>query len=274
MRARGSSRRSGRTSPSRRGRTASSRERAERVAAGVDHCIAVSEDAKLHLEVNGVPSDRITVLAPGIDLERFRPARRDERPADRPLEILSVSRLVEEKGVEDLVIAAGLLRRRGIEVRVRLIGAGPLTARLPAIAERMGVADAIDLAGTLSYAELPAAYRAADVFVLASGPRTTWREQFGFAIVEAMASGLPVVAGHSGSLAEVVGDEESLAVPHDPPLLADRLAALAADPELRRRQGERNRGWAVRRYDRRAVAAHLGDLYEEVVARPARTERG
>jgi phosphatidylinositol alpha-1,6-mannosyltransferase len=245
--------------------------RVERVAAGVDHCIAISEDARLHLQVRGVPDDRITVLPPGIDVERFRPAEGDGgRHEDGPLRVLCVARLVEEKGVDDLVVAAGLLRRRGVDVRVRLVGTGPLAARLPEIAQRMGVADAVEVAGPIPYAELPDAYRAADVFVLASGPRTTWREQFGFAVVEAMACGLPVVAGHSGSLAEVVGDEDQLVVPHEPALLADRLAALAADPERRHRQGERNRAWAERRYDRRAVARALAGLYEEVVERPGR----
>ncbi|HEX8123148.1 MAG TPA: glycosyltransferase family 4 protein [Solirubrobacteraceae bacterium] len=250
--------------------------RVQKVAAGVDHCIAISEDARLHLEVNGVPEDRITVLPPGIDVERFRPAA--EGPASEPaggdgrhpLRILCVSRLVEEKGVDDVVVAAGLLRRRGIEVRVKLVGAGPLAPRLPEMARRMGVEDAVELAGSVSYADLPDTYRAADVFVLASGPRTTWREQFGFAVVEAMASGLPVVAGHSGSLAEVVGDPDSLVVPHEPALLADKLARLAAGPDLRRRQGERNRRWAEERYDRRDVARRLGELYEAVAARPAR----
>ena len=85
-----------------------------------------------------------------------------------------------------------------------------------------------------------------------------------------MACGLPVVAGHSGSLAEVVGDEGSLVVPHDPELLADHLAALAADPERRRREGARNRAWAEERYDRRKVGRDLERLYEEVAARPAR----
>jgi glycosyltransferase involved in cell wall biosynthesis len=132
------------------------------------------------------------------------------------------------------------------------------------------VADSVDVAGRLAYGDLPDAYRRADAFVLASGARTTWREQFGFAIVEAMASGLPVVAGDSGSLKEVVADRDSLATPHDPPVLAAHLARLAADPAERARQGERNRAWAEQRYDRRKVTSQLADLYERVLAEPPR----
>ena len=102
------------------------------------------------------------------------------------------------------------------------------------------------------------------MFVLASGPRTTWREQFGFAVVEAMASGLPVVAGHSGSLAEVVVEPGSLVTPHDPQVLADHLEALAADPDERRRQGVRNRAIAEERYDRRHVRERLLELYSSL----------
>ena len=243
--------------------------RAQRIAAGVDHCVAISEDAALHLTIAGVPEDRITVLPMGIDLERFSPGDRGD--GERPLEILCVSRLVHEKGVEDVVIAAGLLRERGVRVRVKLVGQGPLEGRLREVARKLGVEEDVELAGTIPYAELPAAYRAADVFVMASGPRTTWREQFGFAIVEAMATGLPVIAGDSGSLPEVVADADSLVVPHDPRRLAERLAALASDPAERRRQGERNRRWAERRYDRHKVCAGLSEVYESVVARPARS---
>ena len=245
--------------------------RVARVAAGVDHCIAITERAKLHLEVAGVPSERITVQPMGIDLERFTaPDGAGERDEDRPLEILCVSRLVHEKGIEDVVVAVGLLRRQGVRARLRLLGRGPLEARLPELARRMGVAEDVELAGSVSYGEIPAAYRAADVFVLASAPRTTWREQFGFAIVEAMASGLPVIAGDSGSLSEVVADRDSLVVPHEPQALAAHLAALAADPAERRRQGARNRAWAEERYDRRRVAAAVHRVYQQVLDDPPR----
>lgn len=245
--------------------------RVERAAAGVDHAIAITDRARLHLELMGVPPDRITVQPYGVDLERFHPADSPPEPREGPLEVLSVTRLVPEKGVDDLVVAAGLLRRRGIEVRVRLVGEGPLAAELPEHARRMGVADSVELLGTAGYAQLPDLYRSADVFVLGSGPRTTWREQFGFAVVEAMASGVPVVAGHSGSLAEVVGDPASMVVPHDAQALAEGLAALAADPAERLRQGRRNRDWAERTYDRRKVRDRIAALYEEVLARPARS---
>jgi len=185
--------------------------------------------------------------------------------------VLSVSRLVSEKGVEDLVVALRLLRERGTDVELTLVGDGPLRGRLEAMAAELGVNAQLRLEGTVPYEALPDLYRRSDVFVLASAPRATWREQFGFAVVEAMACGLSVLAGDSGSLDEVVGDAEQLVRPHDADALADALAALAADPERRRRQGAGNRRRALERYDRRRVAERLRALYESVLAAPIRT---
>ena len=252
----------------RRPETARVARRVAEVAARADHFLAITERSRFYLESAGVPADRITVQPMGIDLERFRPG--GEARDDGPLRIVCVARLVPEKGVEDLVLALRLLADRGVDARVRLIGSGPLQERLREMGDRLGVGDRLEVGITLRHDEMPAAFHAADVFVLPSGPRTTWREQFGFAIVEAMASGLPVLAGHSGSLPEVVADPDSLVTPHDPHALADALEALAGDPAERRRQSERNRRWAQERYDRDKVAPAIARLYAEVLSRPAR----
>jgi glycosyltransferase involved in cell wall biosynthesis len=242
--------------------------RVRAVAAGIDHCIAISEDARLHLELAGVPGERIDVLPMGVDVERFVPAVAGvDRPAG-PLRVLSVARLVSEKGVDDLVIALRLLADRGVAAELTLVGSGPLAGRVEGLAAELGVC--LRVRGGVPHEELPALHRASDVLVLASAPRATWREQFGFAVVEALASGLPVLAGDSGSLDEVVGDPEQLVRPHDPPALAGALAALAADPGRRAAQGERNRRRALDRYDRRRVAERIGALYERVLAAPPR----
>ncbi len=242
--------------------------RARAVAAGLDACIAISADARLHLELAGVAPERIEVLPMGIDLERFAPAQ--SRADAGPLRILSVCRLVSEKGVEDLVVALRLLRDRDVAAQITLVGSGPLESRLREMAARLGVGERLRLLGGVPYAEVPALLGASDVFVLASAPRATWREQFGFAVVEAMAAGLPVLAGHSGSLDEVVGDPAALVTPHDPGELAGRLAQLAADPGLRRERGAANRARAEERYDRRRVSGRIAELYERVLALPAR----
>lgn len=248
--------------------------RMARVAGAVDHFLAVTERARLHLTTGGVPDERITTLPLGVDVQRFHPAP-DRAPGavPRPLRVVTVSRLEPAKGVEDLVVAVGLLAREGVEVDLTLVGEGPLAARLGVIAQAMGVAERVRLPGGVPYHELPALYRAHDVFVLASAPTRTWREQFGFAVVEAMASGLAVLAGDSGSLPEVVGGPDSLVRPHDPIGLAERLRELDADREAGRAQGRRNRQLAEERYDQVAVRRRLHAIYEQVLAEPSATRR-
>jgi glycosyltransferase involved in cell wall biosynthesis len=242
--------------------------RVRAVANGLDRCVAITDDARLHLELAGVPADRIDVLPMGIDLDRFVP--RGARFGGGPLRIVSVSRLVPEKGVEDLIVGTRLLADRGVDVQLTLAGAGPLEVRLRSLASELRVADRVSLTGSLPYDRIPALLNGSDVFVLASAPRAAWREQFGFAVVEAMASGLPVLAGDSGSLDEVVGDPAALVKPHDPVELADRLEQLAADPALRQARGAANRARAEERYDRRIAARRLRDVYEHALSSPAR----
>ena len=139
------------------------------------------------------------------------------------------------------------------------------------MADELGVSARLELAGSVPYDRVPALLAESDVFVLASAPRATWREQFGFAVVEAMAAGLPVLAGDSGSLDEVIGDPAALVKPHDPGALADALEELAGDGELRRTRGAEGRARAEERYDRRLAARRLGELYERVQSEPARS---
>jgi glycosyltransferase involved in cell wall biosynthesis len=234
---------------------------------GVDHCVAITERARLYLQLAGVPDDRITLLPVGTDLERFRPSSAATPGA--PTRLLSVARLEPGKGVEDLVIALGLLARRGLDAEVTFVGDGPSRGRLEAVASELGVRDRVRFE-RIPWGEIERAYRAADVFVLASGPTRNWREQFGFAVVEAMASGLPVLVGESGSLPEVVGRRESLVAPHDPLALADALEPLVRDEGLRAERGAWNRRRAEEHFDHRRIRTALAELYERVLAAPAR----
>ena len=249
------------------------RRRVERVARGIDHAIAITERARLRLETAGVPPERITVLPLGIDMSQFRPAEPGP-PGSGPMRVLSVARLEPAKGVEDLVIAIGLATRAGQDLHLTLLGEGPLRERLLGIARAMGVADRVDVRGGVTWPAVAEVYREHDVFVLASAPTRTWREQFGFAAVEAMASGLPVLVGDSGSLPEVVGRPESLVRPHDPIALAEHLARLAGDPDLCAEQGRLNRRWAVERYDIERIRQRLRDLYLAVLEQPSAARPG
>jgi len=243
-------------------------QRTEVVARGVDRFLAITDRARDHLLFAGVPLERIEVIPMGVDLTRFTP-RPPSADAAGPLRVLTVCRLVPEKGVEDLVVAARLLADRGVDITVTFAGSGPDAARLADMATRLGVSDRITFKGNVPYDEIPRLHAEADVFVLASAPRATWQEQFGFAVVEAMASGLPVLAGDSGSLDDVVGDPEQLVTPQYPERLADALQRLAEDPARRAALGAANRVSAEQRYDRDRIAERILAFYEAALAAPS-----
>ncbi len=246
--------------------------RSEIVARGVDRFLAITERARDHLLFAGVPAERIEVFPMGVDLTRFTP-RQAAPDGPAPLRVLTVCRLVAEKGVEDLVVAARLLAERGVDVVVTFAGSGPAAGHLADMAARLGVADRVVFTGSVPYDEIPRLHAEADVFVLASAPRATWQEQFGFAVVEAMASGLPVLAGDSGSLDEVVGDPQQLVTPQHPDRLADALQRLATDPARRAALGAANRASAERRYDRDLVAGRIAAFYEAALSAPSASSR-
>lgn len=240
--------------------------RIARAAAEVDHFIAITERSKLHLTVEGIPPDRISVQPFGTDVERFRPAQ--QRRAG-PLRILTSARLEPAKGVEDLTIAVGLLTDEGHDLELIFVGSGPLRARIEHIAKRMGIANKVRF-HSVPWVDMPDLYREGDIFVLASAPARTAREQFGFAVIEAMATGLPALVGATGALREVAGRDDVLVQPHDPLDLTNKLRQLVLDEGRRRELGDFNRRFALEHYDQRKVAQRYMAIYERVLARPPR----
>jgi glycosyltransferase involved in cell wall biosynthesis len=194
------------------------------------------------LQAHGIRNARI--WSRGVDCELFSPERRD--PALRaeigldeemPL-LLMVSRLVKEKDLLDLVAMDRILRERGLRYRLAIVGNGPLRRKL----ER-GLPDAV-FAGSRTGEELARWYASADVFVF---PSTT--ESFGNVVQEAMASGLPAVVTDRGGPAGVIapGLTGLVARAYDPVDLADKTAALMAEPARRRDMGGRGRQLALSR---------------------------
>jgi glycosyltransferase involved in cell wall biosynthesis len=177
------------------------------------------------------------VISNGVDLGTFAPGPADDRvraryglPAGRPL-ILSVGRLSPEKRVDVLLDAATRLTGGA---HLAIAGTGPDAAGLRDRAARLGLAGRVSFLGFVPAADLPAVYRLADVFAIASEA-----ELQSLVTMEAMASGLPVVAADNYALGELVRHEASgfLAAPGHAGEFAGHLDRLAADPALRARMG-------------------------------------
>ncbi|MEM8663050.1 MAG: glycosyltransferase [Pseudomonadota bacterium] len=171
-----------------------------------------------------------------LDLERF-PAP-PKRRAGGPFTILSVCRAVEKKGLDDVLNALAKLPA-GLDWRFEHVGGGAMVERLHARAERLGIAARVSFLGAMDRAEVIAAYRRADVFLLASRiAKNGDRDGLPNVIMEAMAMGLPVVSTAVSAVPEIVTAQTGILVePRDPAALAGALAALAGDPVRRAAMG-------------------------------------
>lgn len=183
---------------------------------------------------------KINLIYHGIDLSLFRyrpPAYRFLEQGTEPL-ILCVGRLVPKKGLDDLIAACQALAMRGLRFRCEIIGSGPLRDELAADIAARGLTERVMLCGSMTHANLIERFAQADMFVLA--PRITEngdRDGIPNVIVEAMATGVPVVSTAVSGIPEMVVDNETgLLVPsRDPAGLADAMLRLLTDPELGRR---------------------------------------
>ena len=243
-----------------------------RIVRRAHHIVATCTDEAFELMRLGADRERLTVVPCGVDLSRFRP---DGPVAERRAglrRVLCIGRLVERKGVGNVITA--LASVPGAELVVAggpdaaELGDHPEAQRLRALAERAGVADRVVLLGRVSRADLPALIRSADAVVC-----VPWYEPFGIVPLEAMACGVPVVASAVGGMIDSVVD--GVTGLHVPPRDPDRLAAVLGRLLASEQRAALLGGAGVRRarqlFDWERVAAATHDVYRELVA--ARTAR-
>jgi glycosyltransferase involved in cell wall biosynthesis len=200
---------------------------------------------------------------------------------DGPVRVLYVGRLERRKGVDVLLEAVRHAVEAGADLELTVVGGdmgdGPAGVPYRDAFERGAGADPavgqrVRFAGTVDDAELDRLYRRADLVCVPSR-----YESHGIVAVEAMMYGRPVVAAAAGGTPDVLeeGGNALLAQPGDPASLADCLARLAADPELRRRLGVRSRERYEERFEPAVVGALMGRFLAEVAAsRPAPGDAG
>jgi len=223
----------------------------ERLAAPwCDRVVSVSEfHRRWALELGICGGDKIMAIPNGIALPEPQsriPAselRRGWGANKDDLVILSTGRLAPEKGLEDLLEAASLLRRMGQSFRVVLAGDGPLRAQLERLAKDLGVSDHVTFLGYRE--DIPDLLAACDLVALPS-----LREGLSIALLEAMAAGKPVVATSIGSNVTVASQAEMalLVPPCDPQALAEAILRCGQDPALRTRLGNNARHVFESRY--------------------------
>jgi phosphatidyl-myo-inositol dimannoside synthase len=231
-----------------------------RALAGADLFLCLVHAAADHLRVLGVEEDRIRVVYPGADLDLFRPAA---EPVTEPV-LAFVSPLAPNKGIDRVLDAFALVRRRVPEARLRVLGDGPLAPRVRRAAAEPG--SGVEYLGSGDGRLVARVLREAAVFVTA--PRSTWKwsEQFGLAYLEAMACGLPVVTTVSGTNHEIVVPP-NVRVVDVPEALAAELVALLEDPARRAAIGAANRRHVERHHELDTQCARMAAAFAEVEAR-------
>jgi glycosyltransferase involved in cell wall biosynthesis len=182
-------------------------------------------------------TDEVHVLPNGIDL----PPRLPPRPLTGPLRIVSVLRLVPRKRPLALLhafaaLAKSLPPEQYARCRLVIVGGGPMEAEMRALAQRLGIADRVELRGCCTPAEVRAALAEANVFALASK-----KEAFGLAALEAAAASLPVVVLRGSGTAELFTPERDALIASSDEELAVALARLVDDPVLCARLGAHGR---------------------------------
>jgi glycosyltransferase involved in cell wall biosynthesis len=186
------------------------------------------------------------------------------RPPDRPV-VVSVGRFVAKKGFDVLVRAVAELRDRGTLVDLELIGeSGDQDAAIHQLVADLGLGDVVTISGPATQPELLARYRQATCFALACRVDADGdRDGIPNVLVEAMASGLPVVSTTVSGIPELVRDHENglLVAPEDPHALADALATLIAEPGLAARLAVAGAATVHDEFDGSLLAAKLAALF-------------
>lgn len=222
----------------------------------------------------GADKANVEVVENGVDGARFRPGPIDASLAarlgirDGDEVVLTVSRLVPRKGHEPSLRAMAKLLEERPKALYVYSGENPrLEADLATLAAQLGIADRVRAVGFVDEETLPALFRLARVFLLLSEESATDVEGFGVALLEAAASGVPVVATRTGGIPEAVVDGSTgVLVPSgDPQATARAIAHLLAEAELAKHMGERGRQRATSQFSTESRTAQLVDRWNAIL---------
>jgi phosphatidyl-myo-inositol dimannoside synthase len=217
-------------------------------------------------------------IVPGVDVEVFQPGlggkeirERHDIPTDAPLAVC-ISRLVARKGQDVLIEAWPQVLARVPEAHLLLAGTGPLAGRLARRIAALGLQRSVLLVGEVGWSDLPAYYRAADVFAMPCRTRLGGLDVEGLGIVylEAQACGVPVIAGRSGGAPEAVLDGETGLVVDgtDPSEVAAAVGDLLDDPVRRASMALAGRAFVEETYAWPVVTAGLDQILRDLASLP------
>ena len=205
--------------------------------------LAMSYDMREDLLCLGCPDEKIRIHYYGIDLAQFRYVERDLRAT--PVRILFVGSLADRKGVEDALSAFAQITTQHPRLELRFVGSGPLRSRLEQLVQMWGLQDQVSFAGFVSHDKLQGELSCAHIFCHPSRTlKNGDKEGIPGTIVEAMATGLPVVTTRHAGIPEMVRDGEDgfVVAERDVTAIARALLTLVTTPDLRALMGRKAAG--------------------------------
>lgn len=233
-----------------------------------DLILPVSEYWKNKLLDIGAPESRVFVHRVGIDVDRF--SYRERFADSKKLRIITTARFVDKKGLYYAVQAVAKLKNDYpyIKFHYDIIGEGPLSEKISDLVKSLEIADCVKLHGALPHGEVQKLLAEADVFVLPSIKANNGdQEGVPVSLMEAMASGMPVLSTlHSGIPELVENDVSGYLVPEkDINALAEKIVYLAEQPELWSKLGQAGRAKVEQDYNKKHQNARLIEIYRKLI---------
>lgn len=209
-----------------------------------------------------LPGARIEVIPNGVDLERFSPGEEQRNDfAREPLRLLTVGRLSVTKRIELLLETVEVLRAKGSRIHLTIVGGGALEGRLRTLVEKRRLGSAVQIVGRMDASDVPGVYRRHDIFVSAS-----LQEGMSNAMLEAMASGLPIITTRCEGVEELIRGNGVIVERPEAESLAAAILELANDGEKRRAMGRAARDRA-RLFSWPQVARRYLEHYRAILGR-------
>lgn len=220
------------------------------------YAVAGSDDAAAVLRAKGYGGRVVVIPQFGVDPDEFAPGP----AAEGPFRVGFFNRLVPGK---DPLLMLRAFGRLPVEARLVVVGDGPLRETVQRAAASFG--DRVTLLSRVPSAAMPDLMRSVHAVVLPSRTTPSWKEQFGRVLVEAMASGVPVVGSDSGEIPRVIGDAGFVVPEGDETALAAALTRLA-DDTLRADLGRRGRERVLEHFTHARVAEQTVSVYQDILA--------
>lgn len=230
-----------------------------------DLFLPLCDDFKKRLIELGAPENKTITQHIGIDMDNFNLFKKD---AKKIVQILDISRFVEKKGHIYLIRALSEVIKKNKNFNCTFVGGGDLREECKNIASSLGLQSFVKFVDTVNPDDLPILYKNSDIFVLPSiTSKNGDTEGTPSVIIEAQASGLPVVSTYHAGIPEIVVDKKSgfLVNEKDVTSLANCILELIEDSNLRKKMGEFGRKHALEEFDRNKQVKKLIRLYESVL---------